>query len=124
MTKQSKINYTAQILTVIVLAGSLMGMSLDIRSGLHDPTEPPAGFLPAKNNEISYRSMNLNAIFIKPSDRWAVINGQIYHEGEAVGEYIITNIRTDAVELIDSTNNKEILQLVAPVKKATSIKEE
>ncbi len=108
----------AKIVAIIMVIMPLMGATVINKSALHDPTEPPPDFMPAvKNNEISYRSMNLNAIFIKPNARWAVINGQVYHEGDAVGEYIITNIHVDTVELIDSAHNKEVLELVTPIKK-------
>lgn len=124
MANQSKANHVVRLLAIFMVVMPLMGMTIMNHNMLHDPTEPPKALQPTKTSEISYSSMNLNAIFIKPFSRWAVINGQVYHEGDAVGEYIITNIDVDTVELIDSANNKERLQLVTPIKKAVPVKEE
>lgn len=117
MANQSKANHVVRLLAIFMVVMPLMGMKIIYRNMLHDPTEPPKALLPTKTSETSYRNMNLNAIFIKPFTRWAIINGQVYHEGDAVGEYIITNIHVDTVELIDSANNKERLQLVPLIKK-------
>ena len=115
-------------LAAIGVAMLLMGMTIqDDLSSIHDPTEPTADFKPTKTTEtkeINYRSLNLTGIFIKPDSRTAIIDGKVYHEGDAVGEYIITNIHVDTVELVGTTNNREVLQLAAPIKKAASIKEE
>lgn len=124
MLTHLKANIIVRLIATIMVATPLMGAIMINKIALHDPTEPPPDFMPTKNSEVNYRTLNLSAIFIRPTSRWAIINGQVYHEGDAMGEYIITNIHVDTVELIDSANNKEVLQLVTPIKKAVPAKEE
>lgn len=106
----------------IFIALFLMGMKTETNR-LVDPTQPPLSLMPA-DSAIPWQKLTLGAIFIKSNAKTAVINGESYNEGDNVGEYIITNITDNTVELLDSSKQKEVLHLVTNVKKAVSNKEE
>lgn len=80
----------------------------------HDPTEPP-GFQGA---ESAKNPFGLSAIFIYPHQRFAIINGVEMEVGNHLGEYIITTITPNTVELTGNGNKIEVLQLITSVKQA------
>ncbi|EKD71873.1 MAG: hypothetical protein ACD_46C00080G0008 [uncultured bacterium] len=87
-----------------------------------DPTKP-ADFVAnptLSNSAISLNSLTLNAVIIYPSYRIALINGQILMNGDHIGEYIVTNIELNTVELTGPQDKKIILNLVTSIKQKVS----
>ena len=80
-----------------------------------DPTRPPT-YAPTAA-PVSKQPMQLTAIYIYPTKRFAIIGGRIVKEGDQVNEFTISTITADTVELTGSQRNKETLTLVTPVKK-------
>ena len=99
--------FILSILSMVVLP-LLLGAT-----AMHDPTEPP-GYqgADAKN------PFGLSAIFIYPHRRFAIINGAEMEVGNHLGEYIITTITPNTVELTGNGNTLEVLQLITSVKQA------
>ena len=86
---------------------------------LRDPTQPPmAATIAANNNDDKTPStLQLTAVFIYPTYKLAIINGTPIKEGDHIGEYTITRIEPNTVELQGPTNDKLLLTLVMDVKK-------
>lgn len=86
---------------------------------LRDPTQPPmaAPIVPANNTEKSAGALQLTAVFIYPTYQLAIINGLPLKQGDHIGEYTITRIETNTVELQGPTNDKLMLTLVMDMKK-------
>lgn len=83
-----------------------------------DPTRPPDQLiLPSKRLKVT-GALQVTAIFIYPSYRFAIINGQLGKPGDKVGEYTIINIQHDTVELKGAQDNSMVLPLLPSVKKA------
>ncbi len=101
-------NFFNWIICLVSLIG-LMGFT-DMR----DPTRPFGFVSDSINSEAN--SLDLTAIFIYPHYRMAIIGGQITFLGDKVGEYIVTNINSNTVELSGSDNKKLVLQLVSTIK--------
>ncbi len=93
----------------------LLACLLGASTLMTDPTRPPGTVLtPA--GAASQGSLTVNAIFIYPNYRSAIINGQIVMIGDHLGDYTITSITPFAVELSGPQNSQEVLPLVTPVK--------
>ncbi len=86
---------------------------------LRDPTQPPmaAVLSPTVNADQSPSHLQLTAVFIYPTYKLAIINGAPLKEGDHLGEYTITTIATNTVELVGPTNDKLMLTLVMDLKK-------
>lgn len=87
---------------------------------MRDPTQPPDSIF-KKNKQgdiISTKPLELSGIFIYPTYRLAIVNGQTYMEGDKIGEYVINTINKDTVELSGPQNARVVLQLSATVKQA------
>ncbi len=80
-----------------------------------DPTKPPDSQAVVKTTTSS-QPLSLTAIFIYPSYRMAIINGQTLRIGDHINEYTITAINPFTVELMRSENSKEVLSLTLTVK--------
>ncbi len=83
---------------------------------LHDPTEPPD--YEEKPGTPSQGPLSLTAIFVYPEHSLVIINDQALTLGSHLGEYTITRIDPDTVELTGPQNTKEVLQLTTSVKQA------
>lgn len=68
--------------------------------------------------------LSLQAIFIWPTKKIALINGQILQEGELIEDKQVISIHEDKVVLEDITYGKIILKLPPPIKGAREVKEE
>lgn len=79
-----------------------------------DPTQPP-GALSAPDTITAGQPLDLTAIFVYPHIKIAIINGQVVKAGDHLGEYIITTINEDTVELTGPQNTLEVLRLLTPV---------
>jgi len=85
--------------------------------GLIDPTRPPT-YQDSVSSKAQYTdNFILSAVLISPQRRLAIINGQQVMVGDKLGEFTITSISSNTVELIGPENRKQLLQLAAPVKK-------
>lgn len=80
-----------------------------------DPTRPP-GFNAIQTKTTSPQQLQLTAIFIYPTYKVAIVDGQAIKIGDHIGEYTVTNIDLNAVELEGPQNEKETLQLVASIR--------
>lgn len=87
-----------------------------LAADMRDPTQPPIQFLPAKEGGGPEPTYGLTALFIRPNYQAAIINDEILYVGNHLGEYTITSISSNGVELQGSQNNREFLQLVPPVR--------
>jgi MSHA biogenesis protein MshK len=89
---------------------------------LVDPTRPPADMLPPIQNFKVKGPLQVTAIFIYPSYRTAIINGQLVRVGDQLGSHTIINIQRDTVELSGAENKTMVLNLVTDVKSASTTK--
>lgn len=88
----------------------------EVGFNLIDPTRP-AGYQESGDTaRIETNEFTLNAIIIHPKHRLAIINHQQVMVGDKIGEFTITSITSNAVELVGPENKKQVLQLVARVK--------
>lgn len=87
-------------------------------TNMPDPTRPPEQLIPASKKLHQTGTMQVTAIFIYPSRRFAIISGHMASVGDKIGEYTVINIQHDTVELKGSQDTSMILQLVPMVKKA------
>jgi hypothetical protein len=108
---------TLNYLWLLVLAPFLMGAVTG-----HDPTQPPGVSGGEATSPTTGQPLSLTAIFVYPDTNVAIINGQAVKEGDRLGEYIITTINRDNVELIGSQNERDHLQLLIPVKESAAAK--
>ena len=107
-----KINNKLRVLASLVILCGLTGM--------RDPTRPPDEFLPVnKKDAISTNPLKLGGIFVYPNTRLAIINGQLFTEGSKIGEYVVTTINQDTVELTGPQGAMVTLEIGAAVKRAT-----
>lgn len=82
-----------------------------------DPTRPPNAEAPAAiSTTESVSSFNLTAVFISPNQRLAIINDQAIKLGDKIGQYTVTTIDTNAVELTGPQDSHETLFLSPTVK--------
>lgn len=88
------------------------------KAELVDPTRPPDFSAKAITSATGAQGLKLTATYIYPHRRMAIINGSIVKEGDQIDGFTITTITPYTVELVGSQNNKEILQLVKPVKQS------
>ena len=87
-----------------------------------DPTRPP-NFIDQTNPTKSADNpteFNFTAVFIYPGSKVALINGETFRLGEQIGEYTVTTIAPNTVELTGSEGSKEILTLIPAVKVRTA----
>ena len=82
-------------------------------SNLADPTRPP-GFV--GTGTANNKSLEVTAIFIYPTHRIAIINGQVLMVGDKINEFTVTTIEPNTVELVGSEQHVETLSLTMPVK--------
>lgn len=81
-----------------------------------DPTRPPTFTTVTTDPSASAGNLNLTAIFVYPTYKMAIINNRSLLVGDRLGEYTVTNIEQNTVELADPQNNKMTLTLVNQVK--------
>lgn len=96
------------LLTVVVTVAASMPMP--------DPTRPPDSLVPANKNIRIGGALQLNATFIYPDHRFALINGNTLRLGDSIGEYTIINIQHDTVELKGTKDSSMVLTLFPKVK--------
>lgn len=109
MKNQYKGKMIVQIVSTTLLA---MVFATSSRA-LVDPTRPPN----YQNMNIKTQpigSLKLTAIFYSQYNKSAIIDGRSYKAGDPVGEFIITKISHDQVELIGPKDKRETLT-VAPI---------
>lgn len=84
---------------------------------LTDPTRPPVSVYQPEAAS-SQGAMIVTGIFIYPTYKVAIIDGKASTIGSQIGEYTITTITPNTVELAGSENTQQVLTLVKPVKVA------
>ena len=105
------------ILSLMILASAGAGP-------LPDPTRPAVGLaLPAAAAQPAEELLtwNLTAIRISPTDRTAIINGQLVKVGDVVGRGIVREITRDGV-VLDYNRKKLVVQLIPYKVKASPSK--
>ncbi|WOT04800.1 MSHA biogenesis protein MshK [Shewanella youngdeokensis] len=76
-------------------------------ASLRDPTLPGSGVIVASNSAASVsKTMTLNSVVVKHNSAFAVINGQIYKQGQRVNGVKIMKIDEDTVSLADGRKLK------------------
>lgn len=93
-----------------VIVCLLMGATITV-----DPTRPPDSLSVPGAPVVSQQPV-VTAIFTYPTYRLAIVNGRGVKVGDRVGEYIVTTITPFTVELLGSSQTKEILKIVPAVK--------
>lgn len=96
---------------IFLFIPALMGMT-----AIPDPTQPPGFNASPSSTQAQARQFDLTAIFIYPTYKLAIINGQALKSGDQIGEFTVTTINTNTVELDGPKNSKEVLQVVTDVK--------
>lgn len=91
-----------------------MPISVYAKTPLQDPTRPPSFSAPDLASSPS--ELTLYGIFDYPTHRIAIINGMRVFVGDKLGEYIVTAIDRNTVELSKSKNETLVLSLVPQVK--------
>lgn len=89
---------------------------LTVAASLPDPTRPPDKLIPAAKIIKIGGALQLDATFIYPDHRFALINGRKVNTGDMIGEYTIINIQHDTVELKGSKDTSMVLTLFPKVK--------
>jgi hypothetical protein len=108
MKKITSLIPTLSCLLALAVLSLLMGFD-----SLRDPTRPP-GYLVTGANTAD--PLQLSAIFIYPHRRIAVIGNQSLTVGDKFGEYTITTITPNTVELVGPAGKLELLQLLPSVR--------
>ena len=86
---------------VLFILMSVLSCSLNAAS-LRDPTLPGAGaMISSAQTAVVDKTLTLNSVLIKQSGAVAVINNEIYKEGQRVQGVKIVHIGKDAVSLAD-----------------------
>lgn len=96
---------------ILAIAGRASGTTQ-----LHDPTRPPDASSAELDHEASQSSVDLMAIFGNSVSRYAIISGEIYREGDKIGEFTITQITPYTVVLTSSDQSQQVLELVEKIK--------
>jgi len=81
---------------------------------LNDPTLPPN--LPTTTSSPNLGNYQLNAIYIYPNEKFAIINNKIVKIGNQLDHFTITKITRYTVELSGTDHQKEYLHIAPPVK--------
>lgn len=110
MRKQPNLLRYLSLLLGIAIFFGLLGADT-----LQDPTRPPT-YSSTKQAIVGSKQLVLNAIFVYPRDRFAMINNQVFRIGDKIGEFTVTNITPYTVELLGAQNSKEVLQIVQQIK--------
>jgi len=88
-----------------------------------DPTRPPDLVLFKLNqrsaNEVMNSTQRLTAIFVYPHYKIAIIDNQVKRTGDRVGEYVVTSIKRNVVELTGNHNKRMMLKLSPTIKQIT-----
>lgn len=82
-----------------------------------DPTRPPNFQTAVDSQDTTPTNLILTAIFTYPTFNMAIINGNAYKQGDKLGEYTITRIALNTVELSGPENSTQELTLTTSVKK-------
>lgn len=117
-------NQRANILIIRLISLFLVGIVTVAATipNLPDPTRPPDTLIPAARKLKIGGALQLNATFIYPDHRFAMINGRMVNLGDMIGEYTIINIQHDTVELKGSKDTSMVLTLFPKVKTPTAEK--
>jgi MSHA biogenesis protein MshK len=83
---------------------------------LNDPTQPPGTLFNPQDNSSVSGALVLNAVFIYPTYRIAIISGQAVKIGDRINELTVSSIEQNTVELTGSKNEVTVLSLGAPIK--------
>lgn len=90
---------------------------LGASSAGRDPTQPPTVSINTPSSTAPQSSaLVLNAVFIYPDSKIAIINKQPVKIGDHINEFIVTSISLNTVELMGPSNRREVLELTTPVK--------
>lgn len=82
-----------------------------------DPTRPPDySQTSGSKSPLLPDALTLTAVFIYPSYRIAIINNRVLKPGDQIGQYTVTTIDTNTVELVGPQHGKEILSLSPAIK--------
>lgn len=79
---------------------------------LKDPTKPPSGFSSGKKSTINVQLSGfvLQSIITKSNTMRAIISGKYYQEGDALGDYVVSEINKRDV-VIENGRERKTLKL-------------
>lgn len=83
---------------------------------LKDPTQPPGAIFNPQDDSSVSGALVLNAVFIYPTYRIAIINGQAFKIGDRINELTVSSIEQNTVELTGSKNEVTVLSVGSPIK--------
>ena len=79
-----------------------------------DPTRPPDARISSQNDIGG--PLTVTAIFTYPGYQMAIVSGQLVMIGDQIGEFSVTSITANTVELVRSGKDKLVLELTPDVK--------
>jgi hypothetical protein len=102
---------------IIILFMSVGLPAIAFSAQLVDPTRPPSSMTAADAEQHATGPLTLFAIFSYSGRALAIINQQTVTVGDEIGDFSVTSIHENTVELINKDQKQLILELAPKVKR-------